>query len=36
MYTSKYENLVFLGDFSAGVEDTDIKSFVVVTTSLVW
>ena len=27
MYTSKYDNLIFLGDFNAGVEDTDIKFF---------
>ena len=26
-YTSKYDNLIFLGDFNAGVEDTDIKIF---------
>ena len=36
IYTAKYGNLIFLGDFNAGVEDTDIKIFVVVTTSLVW
>ena len=27
IYTSKYDNLIFLGDFNAGVEDTDIKNF---------
>ena len=27
IYTSKYDNLIFLGDFNAGVEDTDIKGF---------
>ena len=27
IYTSKYDNLIFLGDFNAGVEDTDIKYF---------
>ena len=27
IYTSKYDNLIFLGDLNAGVEDTDIKSF---------
>ena len=27
MYTSKYDSLIFLGDFNAGVEDTDIKFF---------
>ena len=32
IFTSKYDNLIFLGDFNAAVEDTD----VVVTTSLVW
>ena len=25
--TSKYDNLIFLGDFNTGVEDTDIKIF---------
>ena len=24
-YTSEYDNLIFLGDFNAGVEDTNIK-----------
>ena len=27
VYTSKYDNLIFLGDFNEGVEDTDIKIF---------
>ena len=27
IYTSKFDNLIFLGDFNAGVEDTDIKNF---------
>ena len=27
IYTSKYDNLIFLGDFNAGVEDADIKNF---------
>ena len=36
IYTSKYDNLIFLGDFNAGVKDTDTKIFVVVTTSLLW
>ena len=27
IYTSKYDNLIFLGDFNVGVEDTDIKNF---------
>ena len=27
IYTSKFDNLIFLGDFNAGVEDTDIKIF---------
>ena len=27
MYTSKYDNLIFLADFNAGVQDTDIKIF---------
>ena len=35
-YTCKYGNLIFLGDFNAGVEDTDKIFFLVVTTSLVW
>ena len=29
IYTSKYENLIFLGDFNAGVEDTGIKIFCI-------
>ena len=27
IYTSKYDNVIFLGDFNAGVEETNIKSF---------
>ena len=27
IYTFKYDNLIFLGDLNAGVEDTDIKIF---------
>ena len=27
IYTPKHENLIFLGDFNAGVEDTDTKKF---------
>ena len=27
IYTSKYDNLIFLGDFNARVEDTDTKMF---------
>ena len=27
IYSSKYDNLIFLGDFNAEVEDTDIKNF---------
>ena len=27
LYTSKYEHLLFLGDFNAGIEDTSIKNF---------
>ena len=27
IYTSEYDNLIFLGDFNVGVEDTDIKIF---------
>ena len=36
IYTPEYCNLIFLSEFNAGVEDTDIKKFVVVITSLVW
>ena len=28
IYASKYDNLIFIGDFNAGVEDTDLKSFL--------
>ena len=28
IYSSKYDNLIFIGDFNAGVEDTDLKSFL--------
>ena len=27
VFTSKYDNLLFLGDFNAGVEDTSVKNF---------
>ena len=27
VFTSKYDNLLFLGDFSAGVDDTSVKNF---------
>ena len=36
IYTFNYGNLIFLGNFNAGIEDTDIKDFVVAKTSLVW
>ena len=36
IHTVKYGNLIFLGNFKSGIEDTDIKNFVVPTTSLVW
>ena len=36
IYTFNYGNLIFLGNFNAGIEDTDIKNFVVAKTSLVW
>ena len=35
IYTSKYYNLIFLGDYNAGVEDTDTNFFLAVITSLV-
>ena len=34
VFTSKYDNVLFLGDFNAGVEDTSVKTFVEVTISL--
>ena len=27
IYTTKYDNLLFLGDFNAGLEDASIKNF---------
>ena len=28
IYTTKYDNLLFLGDFNTGLEDASIKNFV--------
>ena len=30
IFTSKYDNLIFLGDFNAAVEDTDIERYICI------
>ena len=36
IHTSKYDNLIFLGDFNAGVEDKDINKFTSMVNKVTW